>query len=384
MSSYRDDAQETAVASSSTWIGLQTITGESAKVAAAAIFTLGVLHADQAVVGDEVIDQGLHVVQEQAVASAAVVDHQLSLEQLADTLMVSEHYRHTTRVMHSDSATAADDTGAAQRSVFEDSAGLIDQVIGRRSVWTLVEEAARLSDFSGQAMGEWVDESALIADTAGGAVHASHVAEEVATAADSVQDSGRKGIAPSTDLAVMGDETSGVLHAADLLVDWGVIEGGALGTDLDGQAWTACVDGWAMSRYQPYSFERIAVIDGVLYGESPDGVYALSGGTETIAARVRTGQLDLSGGSLTHPIAAYLEYELSGTAEMSVTTTQTGTAKSYTYSLPPEVAEHLTNGRFQFGRGLRGRHFAFELRMTGEHGRVNDLSIQTAQGRRRI
>ncbi len=153
-----------------------------------------------------------------------------------------------------------------------------------------------------------------------------------------------------------------------------------------GYAWTANVDTWAMSRYQDYSFSELAVINGVLYGVSEDGVYQLDA-KELIEAKLVTGQLDLGQGKLVHPLGAYLEYELSGNTrklEIGVSTTQSGTKQTYYYLLPIEKADYLTNGRVLFGRGLRGRHFAFEIKISGEHGYINDLNIDVSDTKRRV
>lgn len=153
-----------------------------------------------------------------------------------------------------------------------------------------------------------------------------------------------------------------------------------------GYAWTANVDTWAMSRYQDYGFSELAVINGVLYGVAEDGVYQLNA-KEHIEGRLVTGQLDLGQGQLVHPLGAYLEYELSGNSrnlEIGVSATQSGSKQTYYYLLPTEKSDHLTNGRVLFGRGLRGRHFSFELKMSGEHGYINDLSIDVAATKRRV
>ncbi|MFW2013755.1 hypothetical protein [Acinetobacter bereziniae] len=153
-----------------------------------------------------------------------------------------------------------------------------------------------------------------------------------------------------------------------------------------GYAWTANVDTWAMSRYQDYGFSELAVINGVLYGVSEDGVYQLDA-KELIEAKLVTGQLDLGQGQLVHPLGAYLEYELSGNTrklEIGVSTTQSGTKQIYYYLLPTEKADYLTNGRVLFGRGLRGRHFAFEIKISGEHGYINDLNIDVSATKRRV
>ena len=153
-----------------------------------------------------------------------------------------------------------------------------------------------------------------------------------------------------------------------------------------GYAWTANVDTWAMSRYQDYGFSELVVIDGVLYGVGADGVYRLDANS-FVDGKLTTGQLDLGQGSLVHPLGAYLEYELSGSSkklEIGVSTTQSGAKQTYTYNLPTEPSNYLTNGRVLFGRGLRGRHFSFEIKIGGLYGYINDFSIDIAATKRRI
>ena len=153
-----------------------------------------------------------------------------------------------------------------------------------------------------------------------------------------------------------------------------------------GYAWTANVDTWAMSRYQDYGFSELVVINGLLYGVAEDGLYQLDA-KELIEAKLVTGQLDLGQGQLVHPLGAYLEYELSGNSkklEVGVSTTQSGTTQTFYYLLPTEKADYLTNGRVLFGRGLRGRHFSFDIKISGEHCYINDLSIDLAATKRRV
>ncbi|PKH81246.1 hypothetical protein CXF60_06260 [Psychrobacter sp. 4Bb] len=187
------------------------------------------------------------------------------------------------------------------------------------------------------------------------------------------------------DSIAITDEVIDKLDAMVLIIDGAVIEDNVLSSGgAQGQAWTANVDSWAMSRYNPYNYNRLVVINGVLYGEADDGIYRLDEQVSAVTASVKTGKMDLGKGALTHPSTAYLEYELNGGASMTVSTTQKGVAQQYTYMLPSEVADELTNGRFIFGRGLRGRHFAFELIMIGTHGHVNDLFIEHTPTSRRV
>lgn len=153
----------------------------------------------------------------------------------------------------------------------------------------------------------------------------------------------------------------------------------------EGNAWTAPVDGWAMSRYDRYPVFGVVALDGRAYGSGADGVYALAGGNELIEARITTGHMDVGKGMLAHPLYAFLAYELEGVADMTVTQTQSGhEAQSYTYPLASEPARHLTNGRFIFGRGLRGRHFSFDLRLSGSRAHIDDLYVAAEATKRRV
>ena len=143
------------------------------------------------------------------------------------------------------------------------------------------------------------------------------------------------------------------------------------------------MDDWAMTRFAPFSFDSLAVIDGVLYGSNRQGVSALDGDSETMTAELRTGRLDMSKGTLVRLVEAPMEYELDGTAALDVTETQNGVApETYTYEPDARDALVLTNSRFQLGRGLKGRHFTFALSLQGRRGYSNDLRVTVAPSKR--
>ena len=384
MSNYRDDTQETAVASDFTWAGLGSIAEESARIVGTLAFGLMVMHASSAVAADEVFDSAVGIIVEQAVASDAVLDAKRAQSLTDERGKVVERWSGVLRVVHEDAATAIDTTLDAMRAVTIEQARIADEVIPQRRVAVLVSETARASDTTSQVATELLEDSAAAADEATGRLRAKVLAVESATLADETF-GGQQTAAPVVERARIAATVTDHLAARDIVADGATAEDGTWSNLPDaGQAWTANADTWAMSRYAPYSFSSLAVIDGVAYGMAADGVYALDGGAETISGRIQTGKLDIGQGGLVHPLAAYLEYELDGTAEMDVTTTQSGQAETYTYTLPQEVAGELTNGRFVFGRGLRGRHFSFALRITGTHGYINDLSVNSAPTKRRV
>ena len=134
--------------------------------------------------------------------------------------------------------------------------------------------------------------------------------------------------------------------------------------------------------------QHLAVIDGVLHGCSADGVHAFDGeGDEgaDIAASVRTGRIDCTGRVLSHPDEAHLEYMLRGQLTADVVQTQTGEAKTYSYPLLARpLADDFTNARAKFGRGLRGRHFAYGLRVEGTRWHINDWTVLIAPSKRSV
>ena len=165
------------------------------------------------------------------------------------------------------------------------------------------------------------------------------------------------------------------IHILDEVLQWGDF----------GQAWTAELSSWAMSRYAPFTMTGLAVIDGVLYATGPGGVYALDGADEQIVAALQTGKLDTGGDRLVRPIESHIEYELDGVASMDVAQTQSGSAaETYTYNLPAWHSAELTNERFRFGRGLRGRHFAYTLRLTGKSAYLNDWKVLAEPSKRSL
>ncbi len=384
MSNYRDDTQETAVAGSFTWAGLTAITEESARIVSTLAFGLMVMHAGGAVASDDVIDSARSISVEQASVSDAVLDTKRARSVTIDRATPSDRWADVLRVLHHDGAIASDTAIESVSAVTVERATLSDEVLARRSVATLVTESARASDATSQATSELISEGAAASDWPSGKLRARVLAFDTATLTDE-KFGGQQTAAPASDTARIAASVIDHLVARDIVADGAVVEEWTWSNLPDaGQAWTANADTWAMSRYAPYSFTGLAVIDGVAYGVGYDGVYALNDDAEVITGSMQTGKLDIGQGGLVRPLVAYLEYELDGTAELDVTTTQSGQAETHTYVLPAEAASELTNGRFVFGRGLRGRHFSFALRMTGTHGYINDLSVNTAPTKRRV
>lgn len=177
------------------------------------------------------------------------------------------------------------------------------------------------------------------------------------------------------------------LHARTIVTDGVVVQDEPLQWGNYGQAWTANTGNWAMSRWL-VTMQHLAVIDGVLVGCNASGVHAFDGeGDEgqPIAALVQTARIDMTGRVLGHPDEAHLEYTLRGRLVAEVVQTQTGEAKRYSYPLLARpLADDLTNARAKFGRGLRGRHFAYGLRVEGTRLHINDWTVLIVPSKRSV
>tara|TARA_R110002051_G_scaffold28421_1_gene67572 strand:- start:20627 stop:22012 length:1386 start_codon:yes stop_codon:yes gene_type:complete len=461
MSDYRDDTQDTVIASDKTFIGLRAVAEEVLKAKDALLFGIAITLSSSAIASDEVVDTSIQVLNDIAIASSAVVDSRTGYSLCSDQAKISETVSYGLRELTNDSASAYDyapvgsvtaltidtaiasdnvtanrtalsmttDTVTAKDSVtaiehdlnsdsigisdsisdklkavqmVEDSAGtndghtgtltsvitdsakISDNLLVQRIALSIIDDSVKATDTILSNYSDALLDSASITDLIAGKQRSSNIIMDSVIADDSVIDSIKQNTAIQ-DSAQTSNELIDSLNAAILIIDNVVIEDEAVSIGgAQGQAWTANVDSWAMSRYNPYNYNRLVVINGVLYGEADDGIYRLDEQVSAVTASVKTGKMDLGKGALTHPSTAYLEYELSGGASMTVSTTQKGVEQQYTYMLPNEVADELTNGRFIFGRGLRGRHFAFELIMIGTHGHINDLSIEHTPTSRRV
>lgn len=288
------------------------------------------------------------------------------------------------KILAEDSIALSDDTEHAVAARTTDAATFSDQVFGQRRVVQLVVDSIRIGDAAPRIARELVTETFVVGEAYSGKLHATDfLSDSLALAAE--DDTTTTTDSLLVERLRLGDEVWGTLHARNTVTDGLALWDEVLQTGDYGQAWTASTQSWAMSRFAPFTFTSLAVIDDVLYGCNSQGVFALDGDTETMTAELRTGAMDMTGGVLAHPLEAHIEYELRGTATFDVTTTQAGTPATYSYPLNARpVANALTNARAVFGRGLRGRHFAYTLRLTGQQAYINDWSVLVAPSKRSI
>ena len=384
MSNYRDDSVEIAVASDSTWLGLSAITESTARIAAVLLVAVGVLHTDGAAAAEEVIDRRTYTIEDVAQATDEAPGRMRAAVLLADSARVTDGLSGVRALLHEDSAQAVEQVSHTIGAVLEDGASTAEAIQDARTSRVTTEDAVRVSDDAVYRVRESVADTAAAGDAALGRLSGFSLTTDAATIAETVEDDRSAAAMLAIDGARGASLVIDRLHAADLAADLALADSLMVGEVGIGQAWIAGVDGWAMTRYAPYAFQQLAVIDGVAYGVTEAGVFALDGGAGEIEAIITTGKLDIGRGVLAHPIALYAQGELDGTAEVAVTTTQRGTIEQYDYPLQMRPGPEMTAGRAVFGRGLRGARFAFELRVSGERALFNDLRIEAMPTKRRM
>lgn len=285
-----------------------------------------------------------------------------------------------------DAATVSDSTRLRIKVSLGDSFAAADLSLSKARIkLSKVNERIRILDDGHILQRSIVSELAEIRSSAKLRLKARHRATETLLIADSIDREARLRIA-FTEAMLLTDNHHSKLSASNKVSEGMLIESLLGGLGFSGQLWTANTENWGMSRYYPYTFKQLFTIGDTLYGCNDDGVFQLSktDNSEVIAAKIETGKIDVTDGTLSHPTGAYIEYEVTdGDISMDVTSTQAGSKSTYNYELPKEQAEHLTNGRFIFGKGLRGRHFSFDLNVAAKKAHFNDAKLEILPIRRR-
>ena len=386
---YRDDDQDNLFVSDAAIIVEILMFDDVSRLSDAANFGIGAAISDIAVLSDGTGSRPVTVFSDTASISDDMAGNVSGRAAITERLVCRERVFQPQTGLVSDSAAVSDVALADVSGNISDWARIYDEAFGTLSCTIAANDRLAVSDDAGLLFAVWLDDYAALSDTPMQAAGAAGFAVETMTAQDGfpcrlsavcrLSDNARCYDAAASSLTASASAED-VLEADD---NWAwKAEGDDIPATL---AWSANTDSWAVSRYLLQGWRDIAVIDGTLFGFADDGVYALSdNAAETIRADVLTGRLDVGGGVLVHPLAAFLEYSLNGNAAMSVSSTQSGFPQSFTYRLAAEPADFMTNGRFVFGRGLRGRYFAFSLTLSGRAGFVKHWRGDAVPTKRRI
>lgn len=386
MSEYRDDALDSIRLSDSTWLIVKSTNAiEVLRLTDSTQLKLTINHQDQFSLSDSTADGSVLNAYDHFTLSDSVSGQRIATSYALDQIKWSDTTRLFQAVFVEDEIQLNDSTSIRLRNNVVDRIHLSEEITAKRLVTSYVSDKFKLLDLANSVYTEQLVDSILLGDDTQSKLYSTAYTIDSFTLGD-VDLSSVQLFNHAIDSIQLKDAVQSKLTARTDSNDYFSLYDQIKDSKEYGQAWTANTDTWAMSRYMPYAFDGLTVINDKLYGWNAKGVFLMDAPSSSIQGFIQTGKLDF-GESLVHPTAAFLEYEMSGVAkqlDIAVTTTQSGQPSTYTYMLPKETADHLTNGRVSFGRGLRGRHFSFGISILAQSAKINSLSLEFTKTARRI
>lgn len=140
-----------------------------------------------------------------------------------------------------------------------------------------------------------------------------------------------------------------------------------------------------LTTYSNFAFNSLAEFNGVCLGANADGIYALSGERDAlaaIAATVRPGVTDFNEARLKRLTGAYVGYRADGELTLIVTTNEDD---EYQYTLAPRQVAGLHPSRVKLGKGAKARYFQLTLQnRDGGDFELNQLALDAQVLSRRV
>ena len=386
MAIYRDDALENIFLSDSTWLRSKVIAEDRIVFADIAATTLKVFSEDSLSLADELSQSGaISIAVDGFSLSNQITGQRIARTLVSDEVKLFDAAYHFTAENTQDQFTLDDFTLSTTLTLSTDSIHFVESISSQRYSRILSNDQFKLVDQANTVVSEQLIDSILLGDFTQDKLRVqSYLIDSISFGDQDL--SSVQLYSHAIDTLRLGDSTQSKLIGRTNSHDYLSLYDEIKDSKIYGQAWTANTDTWAMSRYMPFSFDGLTVINDKLYGWNDKGVFLMGKPDHLIHGLIETGKLDF-GDSLVHPTAAYLEYEMSGQDKqlsIAVTSIQSGKPATYSYMLPNEQADHLTNGRVLFGRGLRGRHFSFAISIAATSAKIHALSMDFTKTTRRI
>lgn len=152
-------------------------------------------------------------------------------------------------------------------------------------------------------------------------------------------------------------------------------------------AWLMNTETTAASWYDNFDFESIAQPPGKVLAVGPDGLYELTGDTdsgERIDAEVVSGFADFGAAQTKRVDNLYFGYTSEGRISVTTETYESGHPPS-TYYLEQRDASAPRNSRVTPGKGLWGRYWRMTIRnVEGADFEVHDATVDIAVSTRRV
>jgi hypothetical protein len=156
--------------------------------------------------------------------------------------------------------------------------------------------------------------------------------------------------------------------------------------DFAAAAWVMNTETTGLTNYDNFQFTSLVQLDGVVYGTTADGIYALSGADDAgrkVKSALKTGFLDFGRDQTKRVSDLYVGYT-GGQLECTVETYD-GPQEEYTYTLEERDADAPRNNRMKVGKGLSSRYWRFTFEnVDGTDFQIYDTAANVATSKRRL
>lgn len=135
----------------------------------------------------------------------------------------------------------------------------------------------------------------------------------------------------------------------------------------DGTAWVVNTTTKGLSEYTNFDFNSMTEINGKFYGANSDGIYELTGDTDSgtdIQSIIRTGLSEFGTSRKKRISDVYIGYTSTKNLVLKVIYNQDNAKREAWYELTERSDAHDT-ARFKVGKGAKARYWGFELLNTG-------------------
>lgn len=156
--------------------------------------------------------------------------------------------------------------------------------------------------------------------------------------------------------------------------------------DFGAAAWVLNTETGGLTNYDNFQFTSLTQLNGVVYGTTADGIYALTGENDEgrdIESVVQTGFLDFNRPFTKRVSDLYVGYT-GGQLDCTVETYD-GPQEEYTYTLEERDADAPRNNRMKVGKGLSSRYWRFTFEnVAGADFQIYDAAANVAESKRRL
>lgn len=232
---------------------------------------------EAAVLDDAVQQRATYNIIETAVLNDAATSGLSSANDVVETARLGDGYASKLSQNITEAAVLNDGTSSYVVAGIVETAVLNDAAGGAQTLANSAAETAVLNDAMRQGANNNISETAVLNDAVTSSARFADLAVEIAVL-DDASTSFASFVSLIEESAVLGDGFEQRMTGSNNAIEVAYVDDYALGGGS--AAWRAHLEPLAMSRYENYPWNSMAVIGGALFGAGPEGLFRLDGATD--------------------------------------------------------------------------------------------------------